>query len=92
VYSQTRQILASFRVMLRSVDSDLDHVTHVSVFLLNMADFDEMNRGYVEAMDDPAHSSHSAHRPARTTIGVASLPKPGAVVTMSLTAVTRNRA
>jgi 2-iminobutanoate/2-iminopropanoate deaminase len=80
-YSQARQILRSFKVMLASVDSDLDHVVHINVFLLQMADFAEMNRAYVEVMGE--------HRPARTAIGVNELPKPGAVLTMNLTAVTR---
>jgi 2-iminobutanoate/2-iminopropanoate deaminase len=80
-YSQARQILQSFAVMLESADSGLDHVVHINVFLLQMADFEEMNRAYVEVMGD--------HRPARTAIGVNELPKPGAVLTMNLTAVTR---
>lgn len=79
-YAQARQILANFRVMLESVDSDLAHVVHVNVFLVDVADFAEVNRAYAEAM--------SAHRPARTTIGVAALPIPGARLTMNLTAVT----
>ncbi len=79
-YLQARQILDSFRVMLESADSDLGHVLHVHVFLLRMADFEEMNRAYVEVM--------GTHRPARTVIGVNELPKPGAVLTMNLTAVT----
>lgn len=81
VASQTRRILESFRVMLASVDSDLAHVVHVNVFLLDMADFEAMNAAYVEAM--------GAYRPARTVIGVAELPKPGVRLTMNLTAVTR---
>lgn len=81
VYAQTKQILESFDVMLRSVGSDLDHVIHVNVFLKDMRDFDEMNRAYVEKMGD--------HRPARTVIGVSELPKPGVLLTMNLTAVTR---
>jgi 2-iminobutanoate/2-iminopropanoate deaminase len=81
VASQTRRILESFRVMLAAVDSDLDHVVHVNVFLLDMHDFEAMNRAYVEIM--------GAHRPARTVIGVAALPKPGVRLTMNLTAVTR---
>ena len=81
-YSQARQILQSFAVMLESAGSGLDHVVHINVFLLQMADFEEMNRAYVEVMGD--------HRPARTAIGVNELPKPGAVLTMNLTAVTRN--
>ncbi len=81
VYSQAKQILESFRVMLQSVESDLDHIIHVNVFLKDMQDFEEMNRAYVEVMDD--------HRPARTVIGVAELPKPGVLLTMNLTAVTK---
>ena len=79
-YSQTKQILASFKVMLESVGSDLEHVIHVNVFLTNVDDFEEMNRAYAEAM--------GSHRPARTVIGVAALPKPGFLLTMNLTAVT----
>ena len=80
-YRQAKQILESFKVMLQSVGSDLDHVIHINVFLLRMSDFDEMNRAYVEMM--------GAHRPARTAIGVHELPKAGAVLTMNLTATTR---
>ena len=81
VYSQAKQILTSFGVMLASVESDLQHVVHVNVFLKDMRDFDEMNRAYVEMLGD--------HRPARTVIGVNELPKPGVLLTMNLTAVTR---
>lgn len=81
VAAQTRQILDSFAVMLASVDSDLAHVVHITIFLRDMGDFEAMNAAYVEKMDD--------HRPARTVIGVAELPKPGVLLTMNLTAVTR---
>jgi len=80
VGSQTRQILDSFRVMLTSVGSDLDHVVHVNVFLSEMSDFEAMNTAYVEKL--------GGHRPARTVIGVRELPKPGVLLTMNLTAVT----
>ena len=80
-YQQARRILDSFKVMLESVGSDLNHVVHVNVFLLDMADFEEMNRAYVEKMGE--------HRPARTVIGVNELPKPGIMLTINLTAVTR---
>lgn len=80
-YAQAKQILTSFRVILESVGSDLEHVVHVNVFLKEMKDFEEMNRAYVEMMGD--------HRPARTVIGVNELPKPGVLMTMNLTAVTK---
>ena len=81
VFSQTRQILKSFQVMLESAGSDLNHVLHVNVFLKNMRDFEEMNRAYIEIMRD--------YRPARTVVGVNELPKPGFLLTMNLTAVTK---
>ena len=81
VYSQATQILKSFKVMLVSVGSDLDHVLHINVFLRDMGEFENMNRAYIEQM--------GAHRPARTAIGVADLPKPEILLTMNLTAVTR---
>ncbi len=81
VYAQAKQILESFRVMLESVNSDLNHVVHINVFLKDMGDFEEMNRAYIEKMGN--------HRPARTVIGVSELPKPGVLLTMNLTAVTK---
>jgi 2-iminobutanoate/2-iminopropanoate deaminase len=81
VATQTTRILETFRVMLESVDSDLGHVVHVNVFLADMADFAAMNDAYAAVM--------GAHRPARTAIGVAALPKPGVRLTINLTAVTR---
>lgn len=81
VSSQTKQILESFTIMLEAVGSDLNHIIHVNVFLKDMQDFERMNRAYIEKMGE--------YRPARTVLGVNELPKPGVLVTMNLTAVTR---
>lgn len=78
---QTIQILDAFEVMLASVGSDLDHVLHINIFLANMDDFTAMNAAYAKKMGE--------RRPARTAIGVTALPKPGALLTMNLTAVTK---
>ena len=82
IEAQTTRILESFRVMLASVDSDLAHVVHINVFLRHMSDFDAFNHAYVQEM--------GTHRPARTVIGVHELPRPGVLVTMNLTAVTKD--
>jgi len=82
VATQARQILRSFAIMLESVDSDLAHVLHVNVFPYTMTDIEEMNRAYAVGMGD--------HRPARTVVAVKELPKPGVLLTMNLTAVTRD--
>jgi 2-iminobutanoate/2-iminopropanoate deaminase len=79
VASQTKQIIKSFASMLASVNSDLAHVLHINVFLTDMTNFEAMNAAYAEAIGE--------HRPARTAIAVTALPKPGALVTMNLTAV-----
>lgn len=82
IESQVAQIIKSFTVMLGSVNSGLDQIMHINVFLTDMAKFERMNKAYAEAMGD--------HRPARTAIGVTGLPKPGALVTMNLTAIERD--
>jgi 2-iminobutanoate/2-iminopropanoate deaminase len=82
VASQTKQIIKSFASMLASVNSDLSHVLHINVFLTDMANFEAMNAAYAAAIGE--------HRPARTAIAVSALPKPGALVTMNLTAVERD--
>ncbi len=81
IESQTKQILDAFEVMLASVGSGLEHIIHINVFLADMQDFDRMNAAYVEKMGD--------RRPARTAIAVSGLPKPGVLLTMNLTAVTK---
>jgi len=53
----------------------------MNIFLKDMQDFEEMNRAYVEGMGN--------QRPARRVIGVNELPKPGVLLTMNLTAVTK---
>jgi 2-iminobutanoate/2-iminopropanoate deaminase len=77
-YSQARQIVRNFKSMLAGVGASLDDVMHVNVFLVQVEDFQEMNRAYAEEF--------GTHRPARTVICVAALPKPGALMTMNLTA------
>lgn len=79
ITSQTLQILEAFELMLASVGSDLGHVIHINVFLKDMSDFAAMNAAYASKMGD--------RRPARTAIAVVDLPKPGALLTMNLTAV-----
>jgi 2-iminobutanoate/2-iminopropanoate deaminase len=78
--AQTRQILRSLERMLASAGSDLGHVLHVNVFLKRVEDFDAMNGAYRETFA-------GLPLPARTVVAVADLPRPGALLTMNLTAV-----
>ncbi|MGI8802653.1 MAG: Rid family detoxifying hydrolase [Solirubrobacteraceae bacterium] len=63
---QTRQCFANLGAVLQAAGLSFDDVVKCTVFLRDMADFAAMNSIYAEQFSEPA--------PARTTIGVASLP------------------
>lgn len=66
IAAQTRQSFANLFAVLRAAGLTPDHVQKVNVFLTDMNDFAAMNEVYKEQFAKPY--------PARTTIGVASLP------------------
>lgn len=66
IAAQARQCFANLRAVLEAVGLTMDHVQKVNVFLTDMANFAAMNEVY--------RQQFAAPYPARTTIGVASLP------------------
>jgi len=66
VADRTAQCFANLFDVLASAGLGPEHVVKVNVYLTDMDDFAEMNRAYAESFAEPY--------PARTTIGVASLP------------------
>lgn len=71
VKTQTAQAIANLRAQLASVGAKLTDVSKTLCFLTDMDTFATFNEAYV--------SGFGSHRPARSTIGVASLPAGGAV-------------
>ena len=69
VESQTRQVFRNMQAILEAAGSDLSRVLRCGVFLVDLRDFEKMNRVYAEVFGQ--------HRPARTTVQVAALPDPG---------------
>jgi 2-iminobutanoate/2-iminopropanoate deaminase len=67
IKEQTTQVLANLRAVLQAAGSDLDRVVKTTVFLVDLADFDALNEAYAEAFGD--------HKPARSTVAVAGLPR-----------------
>ena len=65
-------MLANLAELLAGEGATLNDVIKTTVFLTDMSDFATMNDAYVAGFGDA--------RPARSTIGVAALPLPGAVV------------
>jgi 2-iminobutanoate/2-iminopropanoate deaminase len=67
IAEQTGRVLQNIRAILRAGGTDLAHVVKTTVFLVDMADFAVMNEVYAEFFGD--------HRPARSTVAVAALPR-----------------
>ncbi|MBN2259919.1 MAG: RidA family protein [Clostridiales bacterium] len=66
ISEQTKQCFENLFKVLESARLTSDHVEKVNVYLSDMNDFEAMNAVYAQQFKEPY--------PARTTIGVASLP------------------
>ena len=75
------RVFDNLEAILKSEGLTLDDVVRTTVYLLHMADFAEMNAVYGRRFGN--------HRPARSTVAVAELPKGAAV---EIDAIARLRA
>lgn len=64
---QTEQVMSNLEAVLRAAGSDFSKVLKTTVFLHSMADFTAMNEVYARRF--------GAHRPARSTVAAAGLPR-----------------
>jgi 2-iminobutanoate/2-iminopropanoate deaminase len=80
IAEQTTRALENLRAVLKEAGSDFSQVVKTTVFLVDMADFAAMNEVYGRFFGD--------HRPARSTVAVAALPR-GAQVEIELIAQVR---
>lgn len=78
--AQTQQCFDNLFRVLEAAGLTADHVVNVQVYLTDMNDFAAMNEVYMRQFAQPY--------PARTTIGVASLPR-GANIEIGMTARTQ---
>ncbi len=64
---QTDRVFANLKAVLAAAGSGLDRVVKATVYLADMGDFQVMNEVYAREF--------GAHRPARSTVAVRTLPK-----------------
>jgi 2-iminobutanoate/2-iminopropanoate deaminase len=83
VAQQTERVMLNLAAILQAAGSGLDQVVKTTVFLTDMADFAAMNEVYARAFGD--------HRPARSTVAVASLPKGVSVEIEAIATVRREK-
>jgi 2-iminobutanoate/2-iminopropanoate deaminase len=70
--AELRQAIANLEALLQSEGAALSDVVKTTVFLRHLGtDYDAVNEAYIDCFGD--------HRPARSCIGVAELPKGGLV-------------
>jgi 2-iminobutanoate/2-iminopropanoate deaminase len=67
VKAQTERVMANLQGVLKAAGSDLSKVVKTTVFLATMDDFAAMNEVYAKWFGD--------HRPARSTVAAAGLPR-----------------
>ncbi len=67
VAEQAERVLTNLRAVLAAAGCGLGQVIKTTVYLVDMADFSAMNEVYARHFGD--------HRPARSTVAVAGLPK-----------------
>ncbi|PTL36936.1 reactive intermediate/imine deaminase [Candidatus Methylomirabilis limnetica] len=79
ISAQTRQVLENLKAVLEAGGSSLNHVIKATVYLTDLNSFAKMNEVYAEYLGNV--------KPARSTVGVASLPR-GASVEIDLVAIT----
>lgn len=79
VAAQTRRVLENLKAVLEAGGSSLDRVVKATVYLTDLGSFAQMNEVYAEYLGHV--------KPARSTVGVASLPR-GASVEIDLVATT----
>jgi 2-iminobutanoate/2-iminopropanoate deaminase len=79
IAEQTGRVLDNIRAILQAAGSELSDVVKTTVFLVDMADFAAMNEVYARVFGE--------HRPARSTVAVAALPR-GARVEIEAVAAT----
>src|SRR5213592_2427585 len=64
---QTEQVFANLKAVLSAAGTSLQNVVKTTVYLADMADFVQMNEVYARHF--------GAHKPARSTVQAAGLPK-----------------
>jgi 2-iminobutanoate/2-iminopropanoate deaminase len=64
---QTEQVFANLKAVLAAAGTSLANVVKTTVYLADMADFAQMNEVYA--------NHFGAHKPARSTVQAAGLPK-----------------
>lgn len=67
IVEQTEQVLSNLEAVLSAAGSDLSRVVKTTVFLQTMSDFAAMNEVYARRF--------GSHRPARSTVAAAGLPR-----------------
>ena len=83
VVAEAERVLANLRAVLAAAGLGVEHVVRTTIYLVDLADFARVNEIYAAHFDAPF--------PARSTVGVASLPR-GARIEIDVIATVKSGA
>jgi len=80
IASQTKAVIENIREILKEAGAGLDHLVDVTIFLVDMAHYRDMNAVYNQYFSPETG-------PARTTVAVKQLPHPNLLIEIKAVAV-----
>jgi 2-iminobutanoate/2-iminopropanoate deaminase len=83
IEGQTKQVLHNLKAILSDNGSCMSNVIKVGIFMVNMDDFEVVNKIYAKAFGD--------HKPVRSTVAVKTLPK-NVLIEMDIIALDASKA
>jgi enamine deaminase RidA (YjgF/YER057c/UK114 family) len=74
--AQVRQALDNVKSVIEGAGLTMDHVVYTQVYLQDISQYAEMNRGFAEYFAEHSAEHPAKTLPARAALGVAKLPEP----------------
>ena len=88
ITEQTEQVLLNLRAILEEASATLDDVVKINIYMMDLNEFDEMNRVYQLFFPNTAVSTNLL--PARATVQVARLPRDAKIEMEAIAVISRS--
>ena len=89
IAAQTERVLENIRAILDEAEANLDDIVKVTIYMLDLEQFEEMNRVYT--LFFPTREDAPNLLPARVTVQVARLPKDSLIEMDAIAVISRQR-
>lgn len=90
IAAQTERVLLNIRAILEEGEASLDHVVKMTIYMKDLAQFEDMNR--VFGLFFPCGENSRCLPPARSTVEVSRLPRDAAIEIDAIAVITSSYA